>query len=287
MTEKRHPNHPGELGTDRRLAEKLRHPTEIEARARAIDMLDAAGIPFLVGGAYAYCQYTGIYRDTKDLDLFPRKRDADRALEVLAQNGWRTERTDEVWLYKAFHDEYFVDLIFCSGNGVAQVDDEWFEHAIPGEAFGRPVLVAPPEEMIWSKAFVLERERYDGGDVNHIIRAVGDRMDWHRVLRRFDRYWEVLLSHLMMYRFVYPTHRRNVPDWVMLELISRTLDTVREGNWPGMVCRGPLISRVNYEVDVREWGYHNGRDWDESDRCNGGGRLGAGSEFEDSSCSSG
>ena len=74
MTEERHPNHPGELGTDRRLAEKLRHPTEIEARARAIDLLDAAGIPFLVGGAYAYCQYTGIYRDTKDLDLFPRKR---------------------------------------------------------------------------------------------------------------------------------------------------------------------------------------------------------------------
>ncbi|HYX91073.1 MAG TPA: hypothetical protein VE782_05895, partial [Myxococcaceae bacterium] len=99
--------------------------------------------------------------------------------------------------------------------------------------------------------------------------------------------WEVLLSHLMMYRFVYPTHRSNVPDWVMLELISRTLETVREGDWPGTLCRGPLISRVNYEVDIHEWGYRNGRDWDERDRSNGGGRLAAGSEFEDSSCSSG
>ena len=78
-----------------------------------------AGVPFVVGGAYAYATYTGIYRDTKDLDLFPRKRDAVRALEVLEKDGWRTERTDEVWLYKAFKGEYFVDFIFSSGNGVA------------------------------------------------------------------------------------------------------------------------------------------------------------------------
>ncbi|HZA49675.1 MAG TPA: hypothetical protein VE549_02980, partial [Myxococcaceae bacterium] len=157
MTEKRHPNHPGELGTDRRLAEVLRDPTEIGARAQAIEVLQDARVPFLVGGAYAYCQYTGIYRDTKDLDLFVRRRDAARALDVLGRNGWRTERFDEVWLYKGYRGEYFVDLIFSSGNGVARVDEEWFEHASLGEAFGREVLMAPPEEMIWSKAFVLER----------------------------------------------------------------------------------------------------------------------------------
>ena len=287
MTEKPHPNHPGELGTDRQLAEKLRDRTEIEARARAIQLLEEAGVQFVVGGAYAYCQYTGIYRDTKDLDLFLRKRDAGTALGVLAQHGWRTERTDEVWLYKGFHGEYFVDLIFCSGNGVAQVDDEWFEHATPGETFGRPVLVAPPEEMIWSKAFVLERERYDGGDVNHIIRAVGDQLDWNRLLRRFDRHWEVLLSHLMLYRFVYPTHRTKVPDWVMAELICRTLDTVRQGDCSESPCRGPLVSRVNYQLDIREGGCRNGQEREERERRRGGARFGAGSEFEDSSRSSG
>ncbi|HZA52136.1 MAG TPA: hypothetical protein VE549_15430, partial [Myxococcaceae bacterium] len=191
------------------------------------------------------------------------------------------------WLYKGYRGEYFVDLIFSSGNGVARVDDEWFAHASPGEAFGREVLMAPPEEMIWSKAFVLERERYDGGDVNHIIRAVGDRLDWKRLLRRFGRYWEVLLSHLMLYRFVYPSDRAQVPEWVMTELISRTLGTLREGDWPGKMCRGPLISRVNYEVDVQEWGYRNGREWDENDRRRGGGRVGTGFELEDSSRSGG
>src|SRR5438874_55355 len=103
--EKRHPNHPGELSTDASIACARREPGEINARARALEVLLAAKIPFVVGGAYAYCTYTGIYRDTKDLDLFPRKRDALEALDVLAKDGWRTERADEVWLYKAFKGE--------------------------------------------------------------------------------------------------------------------------------------------------------------------------------------
>ncbi|MBX5483761.1 MAG: nucleotidyltransferase [Myxococcaceae bacterium] len=264
--EKRHPNHPGEIGTDKALAEKLRDRTEISARARAIDVLQEAGVPFVVGGAYAYCNYTGIYRDTKDLDLFPKKEDAARALDILAADGWETERRDEVWLYKAYKGEYFVDLIFSSGNGVATVDDEWFEYATVGEAFGRKVLIAPAEEMIWSKAFICERERFDGGDVNHLIRAVGDKMDWQRLMRRFDRYWEVLFAHLILYRFSYPSDRTNIPEWVMAEMMRRTLATMKEGDWGDPICRGPLISRVNYDVDMQCWGYLNGRIWDEHER---------------------
>jgi hypothetical protein len=45
--------------------------------------------------------------------------------------------------------------------------------------------------MIWSKAFVMERERFDGADVAHLLRSMGPRLDWDRILRRFDRYWEV------------------------------------------------------------------------------------------------
>lgn len=283
--EKRHPNHPGELGVDAMLAERDRAPDEINARARAVGLLLDAGVPFVVGGAYAYATYTGIYRDTKDLDLFPRKRDAGRALEVLDLDGWRTERTDEVWLYKAFKGEYFVDFIFNSGNGVAVVDDEWFENAKTATVFGHRCLVAPAEEMIWSKAFVNERERYDGSDVNHLLLKAGRQLDWERLMRRFDRYWEVLFSHLMMFRYAYPFERDAIPDWVMAELLSRTLDTVREGSWEEPICRGNLISRVNYHVDIHHWGFRDGRLWDENERKYGGER-GTRSELEDSAGSS-
>lgn len=262
----RHPNHPGELSTDESVVHKMRCKGEVNARARAIEVLTDAGIPFVVGGAYAYATYTGIYRDTKDLDLFPRKADAGRALEVLETDGWRTERTDEVWLYKAFKGEWFVDFIFSSGNGVAMVDDLWFEHAAHAKVFGHEVLIAPAEEVIWSKAFVLERERYDGADVLHLIRCYGEQMDWERLAWRFDRYWEVLLSHLMLYRFAYPGERSAVPDWLMNRLLAKTADSVKRGDWPTRMCRGNLLSRVNYGIDIGPWGYLDGRKWDELER---------------------
>ena len=36
----------------------------------AIEVLQKASIPFLMGGAYAFGVYTGIHRNTKDFDLF-------------------------------------------------------------------------------------------------------------------------------------------------------------------------------------------------------------------------
>lgn len=273
-------NHPGELSTDARLISSLRTEGELGARAEALEALNQAGIPYLVGGAYAYANYTGIFRDTKDLDLFLRPRDALPTLEVLARAGWRTERLDEVWIYKAFKGEYFVDVIFNSGNGVAVVDDEWFTHPDRGEIMGHPVQFVPPEEMIWSKAYVLERERYDGADVAHLIRGVGKRLDWKHLLARFDRHWEVLLSQLLLFRFSYPSERDSVPDWLMIELCSRGLATVREGNWELFLCRGNLLSRVNYQLDISQWGYLDGRRWDEGERAKERGH--GSSQLEDS-----
>src|SRR5512133_3394995 len=195
------------MGSERigeELATKDRCPGELDARADALRALAAANVPFVVAGAYAMFEYTGIFRDTKDLDVFLRRGDLDAAFEALEGAGFRTELPDPVWIGKAFRGEWFVDLIFSSGNGVAVVDDLWFQHARPARVMGIDVLLAPPEEMIWSKAFVLERERYDGADVNHLIRACGQQLDWERLLTRFDRYWEVLFSHLLLFRFAYP-----------------------------------------------------------------------------------
>ena len=56
--------------------------------------------------------------------------------------------------------------------------------------------LSPPEEMIWSKAFVQERERYDGADVIHLLRELGPTLDWPRLLMRFGDRWRVLLSFI-------------------------------------------------------------------------------------------
>ena len=66
-----------------------------------------------------------------------------------------------------------MDVIFNSGNGVARVDDLWFDHAPRTNVLGVIVRLSPAEEMIWSKAFIQERERFDGADVLHLLREVG------------------------------------------------------------------------------------------------------------------
>lgn len=254
-------------GTDPRLSEEKREPAELSARARALRLLRQAGIPFVVGGAYAYAHYTGLHRDTKDLDLFLRKEDADRAIALFEEAGWRTERDTHGWLHKAFCGDFLVDLIFSAGNRIVQVDDVWVKHGEEGVVLGERCIISPVEEIIWSKAFVQERDRFDGAELNHLLLATGVRLDWERLLQRFDRYWEVLLAHLLFFRFAYPSDRETIPAWVMWGLLSKAFDSVRGGNWSGKLCRGRLLSEPGYRPDVEEQGYEDGLAWDEQERA--------------------
>ena len=225
----------------------------------AIRTLADAAVPFLVGGAYAFERYTGIARHTKDFDIFVRPRDLDRALAVFQAAGYHTELTFPHWLGKAFCGGDFIDVIFCSGNGLAQVDDEWFAYAVEAEVLGLPVKLSPPEEMIWSKAFVLERERYDGADVAHVLRAQAEHLDWARLLRRFGEHWRVLLSHLTLFGFIYPCERDRIPRNVLEDLLRRLQADLDTPAAPERVCQGTLVSREQYLVDVERWGYADAR----------------------------
>ena len=225
----------------------------------AMAVLNRAGVAYLVGGAYALERYTGVARHTKDFDLFVRPGDAAPALDALGAAGYRTELTFPHWLGKAFRDGDFVDIIFSSGNGAAGVDDEWFAHAVEGEVFGLPAKLCPAEEVIWQKAYIQERERYDGADIVHLIRARAGEMDWPRLLRRFGRHWRVLLGHLVLFGFVYPGERRLVPAWVMNELLERLRGEVAAAPRDNRLCQGTLLSREQYLIDVSRWGYDDAR----------------------------
>ena len=116
---------------------------------------------------------------------------------------------------------------------------------------GGPLPGGPTgEEIIWSRAFVLERERYDGADINHILKACASIMDWEHLYRRFDPYPEVLLSHLLLFRFAYPDRRADIPAWLMELLFERCRDD-SPGEFRG-VCRGTLLSRCQYQSNLDE-----------------------------------
>ncbi|MBX9679958.1 MAG: nucleotidyltransferase family protein [Gemmataceae bacterium] len=234
-------------------------PAAVECYRNAARALKNAGLDFLVGGAYSFARYTGIARPTKDFDIFIRPPDRDRALEVLAAIGFRTEVAYEHWLAKAFHGDHFIDLIYNSGNATVPVDDGWFEHAVEAEVFGERVLLCPPEESLWSKAFIMERHRYDGADIAHILLAVGDHLDWVRLLNRFGRNWRVLYSHLILFGFVYPADRTKIPGWVMRELNARLRAELESAPPDERVCNGTLLTTTQYLPDLELWGYRDGR----------------------------
>jgi Nucleotidyl transferase of unknown function (DUF2204) len=221
--------------------------------------LERSGVPVLVGGAFALSHFTGIQRPTKDFDLFVRREHIEKALATLAQEGFHTELTFPHWLGKARSDEFLVDLIFGSGNGVAPVDDMWFENAVQAEAVGVPVWLCPAEELLWSKAFVMERERYDGADVIHLLHTQGRKLDWPRLVDRFGPYWRVLMLNLVLYGFVYPGAEPPAPRWVTDSLVTRFQKETEHPPGDERICRGTLISREQYLIDVLEWGYSDAR----------------------------
>ncbi|HET7745730.1 MAG TPA: hypothetical protein VFM29_00420, partial [Vicinamibacteria bacterium] len=206
-------------------------------------------------------RYTGIARHTKDFDIFVRERDCARALKTLELIGCTSDVTFTHWLGKAYNSRTgdFIDVIFSSGSGIAVVDDAWFRHSIQSRVLGIPARLCPAEEIIWSKAFIMERERYDGNDVAHLLRSCASGLDWPRLLRRFDGHWRVLLAHLVLFGFIYPAERTLVPAWVIDEL-QRALHAEISVPAPDLrVCNGTLLSRAQYLVDIQQWGYADAR----------------------------
>ena len=226
---------------------------------RTMHILSEAQVPFLVGGSHAFLHFAGIVRNTKDFDLFVRPEDKDRVMKELEGAGYRTEITFPHWLGKAMSGPDFVDIVFSSGNGVCRIDDEWFDKAVEASVLGMPVKLVPVEEFIWSKSFVMDRERFDGADVVHILRLQAESLDWDRLVRRFDGHWPLLLSYLVFFGFVYPGERSRVPSAVMTDLLARMQALVAEPASDEKICQGTLVSRSQYLIDIGRWGYRDAR----------------------------
>src|SRR5579875_3151779 len=143
----------------------------------ALELLLESGADFMLGGAFALFNYTGIYRDTKDLDIFCKFSDYPKILKFFADKGFRTELHDIRWIAKIYKGEHFIDLIFNSANNLCPVDDSWFQHAQTCTFAGVRIKMLPVEELIWGKIYVQNRERFDGADVNHIILKQGRQLD--------------------------------------------------------------------------------------------------------------
>jgi predicted nucleotidyltransferase len=228
--------------------------TEQESLFRqVIQLLEDSQVKFAVSGAFALHEYTGIWRDTKDLDLFLPAEEASHALQVLQGANFHTEIADPVWLAKAWRDGFFVDLITGMSNAVVRVDASWIQRALRTEILGLSVRVLQPEELIASKIFVTRRERFDAADICHIIYGTRGKLDWGRLLVLLGEHWQMLLWHLVLYHYVYPADTEAVPEDVWEELLQRFKIELAHPD-TALEFRGSLIDEMMFAIDVTEWG---------------------------------
>ncbi|HTV00419.1 MAG TPA: hypothetical protein VMF13_07790, partial [Luteitalea sp.] len=105
--------------------------------------------------------------------------------------------------------------------------------------------------------FVMERERFDGADVTHLIRARGHVIDWPRLIARYGDYKLVLAAHLLLFRFAYSDADQLMPRWVFDTVLGDL--TPPQIGADERVCFGTLMSREQYLADVSQLGYADPR----------------------------
>lgn len=218
-----------------------------------LGLLNDRGVPYVVSGAFALQQHTGIWRDTKDLDIFLAAENVPKALRYLEEDGFRCEVCDPVWLAKAHREDFFVDLITGMSNAVIVVDQSWIDRGLRAEVLGVPTLVLAPEELIASKVFVTRRERFDGADIAHVIYGTRGRIDWERLLSLVGEHWEILFWHLLLFHYIYPAHSEMVPQHIWQSLLGQVQRLLLNPD-PEAVFRGSLIDDKMFAIDVNEWG---------------------------------
>jgi hypothetical protein len=231
---------------------------ERQVYQRGLRALNTAGIPFVVSGLYALYEYTGIYRKTKDLDVFVEPTHVVEAARVLKAQGFQVYLEQAHWIAKAMVGDVQTDLIYGMGNGKAFIDSLWYERSRPGILAATPVRIAPPEDLIWHRLFVSERHRSDSADVLHLIMRRGNELDWTHLVKRVGADWRLLLAQIHLFDFVYPGHRSHVPQSVRRDLHSRVNDEMEVVGDPA-ICNGTMISRFSYAIDVNEWGFRDPR----------------------------
>lgn len=231
-----------------------------DGRARAyyeeaLRLLNENGNDYLIGGAFAVCLYTQICRSTKDLDIFCREEDYRELLKIFQNYGYKTEITDPRWIAKSFKDDFYIDIIFSNTTNIHRVDDSWFDLATENNWGDIDFKMISAEDLLWSKIYIQNRERYDGADINHLILRYGDKMNWERVESRMKEHWRLLLSQFLNFQFVYPSEQGKVPRWLFHKLLQKAEEQYDLPQSQMKICLGPLLDHTSYRQDIVEWDY--------------------------------
>ncbi|HEV2392236.1 MAG TPA: nucleotidyl transferase AbiEii/AbiGii toxin family protein [Verrucomicrobiae bacterium] len=182
---------------------------------RAIEAMQKSDVPFLLGGGFALAVFTGHWRDTKDIDFYIAPEHRDRFVAALSDAGFLDYYSrlpyDRKWIYRSVQSDVIVDIIWSMANQRAQVDDLWFQRARSVSIRRQEMRVVPPEELLWCKLYILQRDHCDWTDVFNLIYAKGAQLDWQHLIWRLEDDTPLLRAVLTVYAWLCPGAARKLP----------------------------------------------------------------------------
>ncbi len=221
---------------------------EWQTYKKGVEALRRAEVPFLLGGGFALAAFTGRWRDTKDIDFYVRPPERERVVTALTKAGFRDyfEQLpyDRNWIYRGVRGKVIVDTIWSMANQRAQVDDLWFERAGSVWIRGQRLCVVPPEEFMWCKLYILQRDHCDWTDILNLLYAIGSKLNWAHLLARLGEDTALLKALLTLYGFLCPGASRELPGYLWRRLEMK----------PPRRTAGPrlLEQRIRW-LDSRAW----------------------------------
>ena len=207
--------------------------------SRVMEGATARGIPFALGGAFATATHTQRWRDTNDMDLYTLPEYREAMKQLIESIGLR-DIYDEFpyhrdWTYRATVGSTIVEVIWTMRNHRADVDLPWLTRWGEIEARGVNFFVAPPEEMMWAKLYVLHRLRSDWPDLFHYISICGPGLDWQHLYERLGQDYPLLGGALSVFSWISPQQAAALPEWI----------------WEKFGLRKPVISSAAESEEFR------------------------------------
>lgn len=173
------------------------------------------GIAFAIGGGFAVSVYVPQRQRTKDVDIYVKPPDREEMVHILTDLGLKDyyEKLpyDRHWIYRAYSGDSIVDVMWSMPNRRAVVDDLWLTRGPEIEISGERVRALPPEELIWAKLYVLQRDRSNWPDILNILYATASTLDWNHLIARVDGDAALLQALLSIFKWLCPSRAAQIP----------------------------------------------------------------------------
>ncbi len=191
--------------------------------------------------------YADQVRDSKDLDIYILQESCPALVALLENISFRDffdqHPYDRKWIHRSIRNDTIVDAMWAMANQRSTVNAQWLNGPqIPID--GLVLRLLPPEETLWTKLYVMQRERCDWPDALNMLYVVGPQLDWMRLLESVGEDAVLLAGLITTFRWLCPGRANELPPWLWERL--QLTPVSNESAPPFNVARAKLL-------DSRPW----------------------------------